>query len=252
MPLMWISAEEALKRLSVKPQTLYAYVSRGLIGVRAHADNPRRHLYSAEDIDKLGERKHRTRGAVAQQAMNHGDPVLSSAITTIAHGRPWYRGRDAIALSDTATLEDIARLLWACDSDPFAGLTFHPPKAAGADPKARAFALLALRASSDPVTIGRAPELLWREAASLMIDLVDAICGAGRAGLLHERLARSWRLEGPRVDIVRRCLVLTADHELNASTFAARVAASTGAPLAACALAGLSTLAGPLHGGMTL
>ena len=39
-----------------------------------------------------------------------------------------------------------------------------------------------------------------------------------------------------------------SDHELNPSTFAVRIAASTGAPLAACALAGLSTLAGPLHG----
>ena len=44
------------------------------------------------------------------------------------------------------------------------------------------------------------------------------------------------------------CLVLVADHELNASAFAARVAASTGASLAASALAGLSTLTGPRHG----
>jgi len=42
--------------------------------------------------------------------------------------------------------------------------------------------------------------------------------------------------------------VLVADHELNASAFAARVAASTGASLAAAALAGLSTLTGPRHG----
>jgi len=50
---------------------------------------------------------------------------------------------------------------------------------------------------------------------------------------------------------IRRALVLVADHELNASTFAARVAASTGAPLAGAALAGLSTLTGPLHGDAT-
>jgi len=45
--------------------------------------------------------------------------------------------------------------------------------------------------------------------------------------------------------------VLTADHELNASAFAARVAASTGASLAASALAGLAALSGPRHGGAT-
>ncbi len=44
-------------------------------------------------------------------------------------------------------------------------------------------------------------------------------------------------------------LALTVDHGLNASTFAARVAASTGTDLVSCVLAGLSALAGPLHGG---
>ena len=62
------------------------------------------------------------------------------------------------------------------------------------------------------------------------------------------RLAAAWRR--PRAaDVLRRALVLMADHELNASTFAARVTASTGASLAACLLTGLSTLTGPLHGG---
>jgi citrate synthase len=40
-----------------------------------------------------------------------------------------------------------------------------------------------------------------------------------------------------------------ADHELNASSFAARIAASTGANLLACLLAALATLSGPRHGG---
>src|SRR5262249_5331316 len=39
--------------------------------------------------------------------------------------------------------------------------------------------------------------------------------------------------------------------ELNASTYATRVVASTHAPLGACVTAGLAALAGPLHGGMT-
>ncbi len=50
---------------------------------------------------------------------------------------------------------------------------------------------------------------------------------------------------------LRRALVLCADHEPNASAFAVRVTASTGASLPACVLAGLATLSGPLHRGMT-
>jgi citrate synthase len=44
-------------------------------------------------------------------------------------------------------------------------------------------------------------------------------------------------------------LVTIVDHGFNASTFAARVAASTRAGLTSAALAGLSALKGPLHGG---
>ena len=51
--------------------------------------------------------------------------------------------------------------------------------------------------------------------------------------------------------LIRAALILCADHELNASAFAVRVVASTGASLAACVSAGLSALSGPQHGGTT-
>ncbi len=253
MTAHWITAEEAQARLGVKLQTLYAYTSRGLISNRPDAADPRRSLYAAEDIDRLTVRKTRGRRAsVAHEAMSFGEPVITSAITTISGGRLFYRGRDAAVLAETASLEDVARLLWDCaEEDPFSGLSPHPVLAAGPDSRTRAFSLLALRAATDTAISGRSDRALRREAASLLTDLVDAMCGAARNGAIHDRLARTWRVEGPRVDAIRRALVLTSDHELNASTFAARVAASTGATLAAGALAGLATLSGPLHGGMT-
>ena len=75
----------------------------------------------------------------------------------------------------------------------------------------------------------------------------------GRASSLplHERLASAWGVGPKAADLIRRALVLTADHELNASTYATRIVASTRAPLGACVLAGLAALVGPLHGGMT-
>ncbi len=253
MPANWISAEEAQARLGVKLQTLYAYASRGLIANRADTNDPRRSLYAAEDITRLTLRKMRGRRAsVAQEALSFGEPVLTSALTTIAGGRLYYRGQDAAELAKTATLEDVARLLWACDEDPFQALSAHPVAVSGPESRGRAFALLAHRAANDPAMSGRAERALKREAASVLADLVDAMCAGSRSGPMHERLARTWRIEGQRVDVLRRALVLTADHELNASTFAARVVASTGAPLAASALAGLAALSGPLHGGMTV
>jgi citrate synthase len=51
---------------------------------------------------------------------------------------------------------------------------------------------------------------------------------------------------------IEHALVLSADHELNPSTFAARVVASAGSDLYACISAALSAMSGPLHGGATL
>jgi citrate synthase len=249
----WITAEEAQARLGVKLQTLYAYASRGLVSNRADADDPRRSLYAADDIMRLSLRKSRGRHTAEQTSpLAWTETPVASGLTVIADGRMFYRGRDAAELSETATLEDCARLLWRAEaSDPFMGLAPHPLMAVGAEAKARAFSLLAHRAAHDATTAGRAAPALQREAAAVLTDLVDAICGQTRNGLLHDRLARAWRVEGYKADMIRRALVLVADQEMSAASLAVRVAASTGAPLAAAALAGLATLSGPLNGGMT-
>lgn len=53
----------------------------------------------------------------------------------------------------------------------------------------------------------------------------------------------------PMARTLDKCLVLHADHELNASTFAGRVAAATLSDLYSSVTAAIGTLAGPLHGG---
>jgi citrate synthase len=67
---------------------------------------------------------------------------------------------------------------------------------------------------------------------------------------LHEQVARVWTPDNKHApDLIRRALVLLADHELNASTFTARCAASTGLNLYDAVIAGLVALKGPMHGG---
>src|SRR3954447_25595854 len=108
-PTRWLTAEEATGRLGVSRQTLYAYVSRGRVGVTAAPDDPRRSLYDAADVRRLAERNRhgRSRRAVAESTISWGEPILASAITRIENGRLEYRGQEAVALSATATLEDI-------------------------------------------------------------------------------------------------------------------------------------------------
>jgi citrate synthase len=246
----WLSAREAIDRLGVRPQTLYANVSRGRIEARGDKDDPRKSLYSAADVDRLRQRKARGRKAahVAEDAIAWGEPVLSSAITTVREGRLYYRGHDAVELARTFSLESVARLLRGGD-----GTTLKPRPAmafpAAATARERAFLALAAWAS-DPPARGRSPLALAAEAAGLLDGFADAVAGEFGEGPIHERLAAAWDLGEGGPEAVRMSLVLLADHELNASTFAARVTASTGASLPACALAGLSALSGPLHGGM--
>jgi citrate synthase len=244
--MTWVTAEEALAELGTKPQTLYANVSRGRIRAKADPADPRRSLYQQSDVKRLAERHagRRKSETVAAEAISWGDPVLASAISTIAAGRLLYRGRDAAELSVHATLEETALLLWNAES-----FTCVPARAPEPAAPAIQAALLALagRVSADLPSLGRARPALQMEACSVLSTIADALAPGPTDHSLHHRLAACWgRPEA--ADCLRRALVMFADHELNASTFAVRVTVSTGAALSAAVLSGLSTLTGPLHG----
>lgn len=253
-PSLWLPAAEALELMQVRPQTLYASVSRGRIRAKPDATDPRRSLYHRDDVQRIAARTRgrRSSEAVASEAIQWGEPVLASAVSTVAEGRLWYRGQDACRLAEHATLEDVAGLLWESAPPRFActaSAPMHAPRQA--TPLQAGLLALAARAAADPPSRGRSRAVLQAEAAEVIGTLADALLGPSSSSAalpLHARLAAAWRR--PRAaDALRRALVLMADHELNASTFAARVTASTGASMAACLLTGLSTLTGPLHGG---
>lgn len=241
---MWLSAEEALTRLHVKPQTLYANVSRGRLRAKPDPADPRRSLYRAEDVERLSRRSggRRRTAEVASETIRWGDPILPSAISTIVDGRLYYRGEDAATLAEYATLGDVARLLWRFDAD----IAVIPSAGGAVDGLGPVFAMLADRAALDPPSYGRTTSALQTDAASVF-GSIAAVIGGGADAPAHERLAARWR-RPEAANAIRRALVLLADHELNASTFTARVAVSTGASLSAGALAGLAALSGPLHG----
>ncbi|MEM6556564.1 MAG: citrate synthase [Pseudomonadota bacterium] len=245
--MTWLEREAALHKLGVKAQTLYAYVSRGQISAQTHPNDPRASLYSEADIDALVKRRRRgrSRSDIASAAIAWGDPVMETAITTVRNGRLIYRGADAVRLASHASLEEIAALLW--QSDPLTPVKPDAEYDPGRSGKERAFNYLARRAAEVDTPIA-AINNFSAHGASLLIGFADAISGKTGRGLFHQRLARFWKLDPNGADLLRRTLVLVADHELNPSSFAARVTASTNASLAACTLSGYATLTGPRHG----
>jgi citrate synthase len=97
----------------------------------------------------------------------------------------------------------------------------------------------------------RARGLIRLLAAGLALPRAPARARrAARAPRIAEVVARAFALElrAGTLAAIDALLILLADHELNASTFAARVAASTHADVYAVVQAGLATLSGPLHG----
>ena len=256
----WMTASQALRTLEVRPQTLYANVSRKRIRAKADPKDPRRSLYHEGDVRRLARKRGGARKAeeVAAAAIEWGTPVLASAVSTVAGGRLWYRGEDAVLLAEAKTLEEIAVLLWGVSDPQSLQRNSSAAEAASRRPRdtarpssselSRVFLELARRVNEDPPSHGRTLAVLQAEAAEVLATVADAMLGSSAAAALHQRLAKVWG-RADASDLIRRSLVLLADHELNASTFATRVTVSTGASLAAGVLGGLATLTGPLHGG---
>src|SRR5215212_12007866 len=108
---LYLSAREAAAELAVSPATLYAYVSRGMIRSEPSIDS-RAHRYRAEDVRALKDRRAPTAEPRAFRSFDADLPVMDTAISTITEDGPVYRGVDCVALSETASLEHTATLLW--------------------------------------------------------------------------------------------------------------------------------------------
>ena len=268
----FLSGAEAAALLGVKRETLYAYASRGLVRSEP-TGRGRERRYRRDDLLRLQARRDARagHGPVAAGALRWGEPVLSSAITSLDPTGPRYRGHPAVALAASASFEAVAELLWS------GALPEEPPAWHAADLGVRTRTLAALLppgahplvalslavpalGAADPERSDRAPEAEKARARALILRMA-ALAGFARdptrapAAVGAGSVARAFLVGlGARTDAeaeqaVRQALVLTADHELNASTFVVRITASAKADLYACVGAGLAAASGRRHGG---
>lgn len=253
----WLTAEQAMALLGVTRQTLYAYVSRGRIRSEPAPGRTRRRRYAADDVERLlaRNRERRDPGQAAAQAMHWGLPVLDSAITLITDDNLYYRGRNAIELARSATIAEVAALLWsgtvsdgAQPSDP------RPPAACGAADTPyipHAQAVLARAAAEDPGAFDLRETGLFRTGWRIVELLSAAALRENvQADSIDRRLAAAWGAPDA-TELLRAALILSADHELNVSSFTARCVASAGASPYGAVIAGLAALEGFRHGGTT-
>jgi citrate synthase len=258
----WLSSKEAARRLGVSSATLYAYVSRGLL--RSEGSNGQRERrYSADDVAGLKRRRDVGRKAesIAANALDFGTPVLESSLTLIEQGRLYYRGWDATQLARGSSLERVAQLLWQCDERPFdeknlpsmsTALRQAWQAASSLAPVDRCLLLLPAAARWDHPSWVEDRGAMLETGVRILRLLTAAVTLEPLSALpVHEQLAAVWTVAADKAPLLRAALVLSADHEFNASTFAARVVASTGANLHGSTIAGLAAINGPRHGGLT-
>jgi len=254
----YLSAREAAAMLGVRPQTLYAYVSRGLI--RSEATEGRARRYHAEDVAALRRRRQRDPAQAAQAALSFGAPVLDSAITLILDDRLYYRGQDACLLARRASLRAVAALLWQADETaifapdnlpkPGPGFALARRALAGLAPIERCLALLPIAAAADTRALDLAPSAVAASGARILRLLAAAVAEAEPSPRpVDAVLAEAWGLGAQRRPLLRAALILCADHELNVSAFAARCVASVLASPYNAVIAGIAALQGARHGG---
>lgn len=268
-PTGWLTAADAAARLAVKPATLYAYVSRGLITRRVGPDG-RSSRYDAGDVEALA-RRGRPRRSSRDPAV---EIVVASSVTEIPAGRAQrfghrYRGQRAVVLASTMPFETAAG--WVLDGG--GPLPIRLPTERGdATGWSDSDVLVTIRSALDAVAVqdprrrDLSTESVRRAAADIISTAVDAVGARHRksvaalrlddgtthrstvAAHLADVLGSGHRPQPWVIEAINAALVLLVDHELATSSLAARVAASTRADPYACVIAALATLSGPLHG----
>lgn len=286
-----LGTAEVARRLGVKRETVYAYVSRGLLE-RHPASGPHDSQFDPEEVERLATRARRPDRSSALEV------VVETELTLLdPAGRLSYRGRDAVELARFRSFEEVVALLW--DGAPPTPWRLDDERVAAVEaldaalgPNApdaeRIAAVVATLAARDPERDSRDPESVRRAGAEVFAATLTALhrgrpnqpppdCDRPKQPMapvkstaprgaperttadeveasVAERLwvalaAGDRKPRAEQVKALDAALILLADHELAASTFAARVAASAWAGPYRVILAGLGPLGGALHGG---
>jgi citrate synthase len=262
----YVSSNDALRILQVKPQTLYSYVSRGMIR-RLVRPGGRASYYNRQDIQRLKARSlaRSGHGPAAASAMHWGEPVLETAITEITPDGPRYRERLAVDLArEGHAFEAVAEYLWSGtlprESTAWRNVAQRDLGGELSGVAGQHFRHVLTQAA---VLLAHAPSSDGRAELQSARRIIRALAGAlgflgpRRAYLVFEAreniahgIARALgtNMSEANVGALNAALVLVADHELTPPTFAARISASVGSDLESCVVAALQVHFGSVLG----
>src|SRR5258708_16579458 len=119
----FVNAAEAAQALGVTVTTLYAYVGRKGIGTQ-RVPGARQTHYWWPDIERVRRKERRSEAQQRPTGVTH-----ETTITLMTQRGPYYRGKSALQLATTHTLEAVAALLWDVDeASTFSARAISVPK----------------------------------------------------------------------------------------------------------------------------
>jgi citrate synthase len=237
---LYTTAKEAAAALGVSIPTLYAYVSRGLIRSQGVAGSRNRRYWKV-DIERLKGRRILHEPSQGQPGAGEETRGLldETQITLLTERGLYYRGRDVAELAETDTFESVAALLWEADSRAVFGksLPSAPPSLARLRRSLaeltvleQAMALFPLIERANPRSYDLSKPGFARTGADLSRWFAAILVGASGPSQapVHEFIAGSLGAPKGFDDIIRRLLIVAADHEFDPTTYAVRATANAG------------------------
>ena len=253
---IYVTSKEATESLKIKNSSLYSYVSRGLIRTIVSPSNKKKRLYNSKDIEKLVEKK-KTESArtISNRALHWGTPVLETRVSHISNDKLYYRAYSVSYLVKKYSFEQVTSYLWTGDfthSKKFFNSNIRTLQEKQLDHSAQAIQIYLAQLGLEDLPgqiINDVPTL----GGKLIQKIVNGITNDFSNEEIHIKIANFF-CPGIKYapELIKTSLIVIADHDLNASSFTARVVASTGANLYQVLIAGLSALTGYKHGGNTL
>ncbi|MGI9624039.1 MAG: citrate/2-methylcitrate synthase [Acidimicrobiales bacterium] len=250
-----LTAPEAAARLGIKRETLYAYVSRGLV-TRTVAADGRTSLFDPAEIEALRAGRQRTSEGMLET-------VVSTGLTKVADDALLIRGTRLVdEVAAGAGYADVVGLLWGCDDlswqvpvevlEAVAQTQTTLPRSAR--PIDRLRVSVSVMSALDPLLFDLSPMSVQRSGATLISAMVQGLPLKTERGNGDDLASLLWPRLSSRPSTPRRCraldvaMALLVDHGLATSTFGARVAASVRADPYSLVTAALGVVGGALHG----
>ncbi|MCU1482749.1 MAG: Citrate synthase [Subtercola sp.] len=268
-----LTSAQVASRLNVKLETLYAYVSRGLLtGERSEVGGS---TFDPLDIEAFAALRRRRAGAGDSGRGAHGRPimVLDSELALLENDELYFRGVSAGQLARRLSFEQAVDFLWKAPASPGDrenGLLSRREVVSAARRSAKALGpsahvvdqlsmAVTVCGSWDENRLNVHPAAVRAAGRRMIGTMVDALSDRGepapRSAPLAERLWPKLSSAAPTtadIRLLNSTLVLCMEHDLAISTMAARVAASARVDAYAAVAAALCSFDSTMHGAASI